>query len=295
MKRTITSIFVTLLLITSCAQDKKDFVVTIKTQYGDMVAILYDETPKHKANFIKLAKEHYFDSLLFHRVIQGFMIQGGDPDSKKAPQGRQLGNGGPGYTIEAEFVPSLFHEKGALSAARQSDGVNPLKASSGSQFYIVQGTVLTPADVANFKYDQMQLMTGLRKMFEDPANKPLLDSLNQLYYAGDMNAYQQRLFALAPRVEKETGLKVMKDIPEARINAYTTVGGAPHLDDQYTVFGKVIKGLDVVDKIAAVPSSSQETGNRPFEDVRIISVTVEEVSKKKITKEYGYQYPVVKK
>lgn len=290
MKRTITALFVTVLLITSCAQDKKDFVVTIKTSYGDMVAILYDETPKHKANFIKLAKEHYFDSLLFHRVIQGFMIQGGDPDSKKVKPGQQLGNGGPGYTVDAEFVPAYFHEKGALAAARQSDQVNPMKASSGSQFYIVQGTVMSQAEVANLKYDQMQLMTGLRKMFENPANKPLLDSLNQLYYAGDMQAYQKRLFDLAPRVEKETGLKVVKDLPEARIKAYTTVGGAPHLDDQYTVFGKVIKGLDVIDKIAAV----QLANERPVEDVRM-TVTVEEMSKKKITKEYGYQFPAAKK
>ncbi len=291
MKRSITTLFILVLLITSCAQDKKDVVVTIKTSYGDMVAILYDETPKHKANFIKLAKEHYFDSLLFHRVIQGFMIQGGDPDSKKAQPGQNLGSGGPGYTVDAEFVPTLFHEKGALSAARMGDNVNPAKASSGSQFYIVQGTVVSPEEINNLKYDQMQLMTGLRQMFENPANKPLLDSLNQLYFSGDMQAYQQRLFALAPRVEKETGLKVIKNISEERIKAYTTVGGAPHLDDQYTVFGKVIKGLDVIDKIAAV---QRDGADRPLEDVRM-TVTVEEMSKKKITKEFGYQYPSTKK
>ncbi|MBL7850829.1 MAG: peptidylprolyl isomerase [Cyclobacteriaceae bacterium] len=291
MKRTITALFVTVLLITSCAQDKKDYVVTIKTSYGDMVAILYDETPKHKENFIKLAKEHYFDSLLFHRVIQGFMIQGGDPNSKKAKPGENLGTGGPGYTVDAEFVPQYFHEKGALSAARMGDQVNPTKASSGSQFYIVQGTVISPSEVNNLRYDQMQLMTGLRKMFEDPANKPLLDSLNQLYFAGDMQAYQARLFALAPRVEKATGLKVTRHIPAAQLNAYTTVGGAPHLDGQYTVFGKVIKGLEVIDKIAAV----QRDGNdRPVEDIRMM-VTVEEMPKKKITKEYGYEYPATKK
>lgn len=292
MKRIITTLFVTV-LITSCAQDKKDYVVTIKTSYGDMVAILYDETPKHKANFVKLAKEHYFDSLLFHRVMQGFMIQGGDPDSKKAKLGARLGNGGPGYTIEAEFVPSLFHEKGALSAARQPDEVNPLKASSGSQFYIVQGTVLSQADLAGLTLDQNQLMTGLRKMFEDPANKPLLDSLNAMYYAGDMQAYQQRLFALAPRVEKATGLTIKKTISQERITAYTTAGGAPHLDDQYTVFGKVIKGLDVINKVAAV-TVDPTNQHRPLENVRM-TVTVEEMSKKKITKEYGYQYPAAKK
>lgn len=292
MKRTITLAFVTLLLITGCAQDnKKDYVVTIKTSYGDMVAILYDETPKHKANFIKLAKEHYFDSLLFHRVMQGFMIQGGDPNSKKAKPGEGLGSGGPGYTVDAEFLPQYYHEKGALSAARQPDQVNPQKASSGSQFYIVQGTVISQTEVQTLKYDQMQLMTGLRKMFENPANKPLLDSLNQLYYSGDMPAYQTRLLALAPRVEKATGLTIIKDLSEEKIKSYTTIGGAPHLDGQYTVFGKVIKGIDVIDKIAAV---SVDPANRPFEDVRM-TVTVEEISRKKITKEYGYQYPVVPK
>lgn len=290
MKKTIATSFILMFLISSCAQDtKKDYVITIKTSYGDMIAILYDETPKHKANFVKLAKEHYFDSLLFHRVMQNFMIQGGDPNSKKAQPGQSLGNGGPGYTVDAEFNPALFHEKGALSAARLSDQVNPQKASSGSQFYIVQGTVMSPADADNLRIDQQQLMTGLRRMFEDPANKPLLDSLNTLYYSGDMPAYQRRLIELAPRVAKATGLTTVKQVSEAKLKAYTTIGGSPHLDDQYTVFGKVIKGLDVIDKIAAVPVN----GERPVEDVRM-TVVVEEVSRKKITKDYGYQFPVKK-
>ena len=288
MKKTITAYFVFILLMSSCAQDsKKDFVVTIKSSYGDMVAILYDETPKHKANFVKLAKEHYFDSLLFHRIIQGFMIQGGDPDSKKAQPSQNLGSGGPGYTVDAEILPNYFHEKGALSAARLGDQANPQKASSGSQFYIVQGTVLSQADVDNLRFDQNQLMTGLRKMFEDPANKPLLDSLNQLYYSGDMPAYQKHLFQLAPRCEKATGLVIIKPVSEEKAKAYTTIGGAPHLDGQYTVFGKVIKGLEVIDKIAAV---QKDGADRPHADIRM-TVSVEEVSRKKITKEYGYVYP----
>ena len=284
MTRTITLLFSLILLSTSCAQDKKDFVVTMKTSYGDMVAILYDETPQHKANFIKLAKEHYFDSTLFHRVIPNFMIQGGDPKSKNAKPGERLGMDGPSYTIPAEFNTNLFHEKGALSAARTE---NPEKASSGSQFYVVQGAVLSPADVENMKYDQVKLMGGLRKMFESPTYKPLLDSLNQLYYSGDMQAYQRRIIELAPRVEKATGTKVSKEFSEEKRKAYTTVGGAPHLDGEYTVFGKVIKGIDVVDKIAAVQRDANE---RPLEDVRIY-ISVEEMSKKKIAKEYGYIYP----
>ena len=146
--------------MSSCAQDS-DYVVTIKTKHGDMVAVLYDETPKHKENFIKLAKEHFFDSTLFHRVIEGFMIQGGDPESKTAVPGQPLGRGGPGYTVDAEFNPKFFHERGALSAARLGDQQNPTKASSGSQFYVVQGTVMTEAELKfdPEKFDKAMAMT----------------------------------------------------------------------------------------------------------------------------------------
>ena len=172
MNKSIAIVFLFVLgLATSCAQ-KKDYVVTIKTQYGDMVAILYDETPKHKENFIKLAKEHYFDSLLFHRVIAGFMIQAGDPDSKKAQPGVPLGMGGPGYTVPAEINPNFFHEKGTLSAARLGDDRNPSKASSGSQFYIVQGTVVPETAINDLRYDQMKLTMGLRQIISKPENKP---------------------------------------------------------------------------------------------------------------------------
>lgn len=279
-------IFAATLLTTGCAQ-KSDYVVTIKTNYGDMVAILYDETPKHKENFIKLAKEKYFDSLLFHRVIPGFMIQGGDPDSKKAQPGQSLGKGGPVYTIEAEFNPKFFHEKGALSAARQGDQINPMKASSGSQFYIVQGTVVKPEDADELRIDQMKLNGAFRQFMTNPANASLIDSLNRIYMTGDMEAYKKSVFALAPRVEKETGIKVYKEVSPEKIKAYTTVGGAPHLDGEYTVFGKVIKGLEIIDKIASL---QRDPSDRPLEDVRM-TVVVEEMPKKKITKLYGYQYP----
>lgn len=280
-------------LISSCAQksSKSDYVVTFKTSYGDMVAILYDETPKHKANFVKLAKEHYFDSLLFHRVIAGFMIQGGDPNSKKAKPGEPLGMGGPGYTVDAEFNPKFFHEKGALSAARLGDGQNPTKASSGSQFYIVQGTIIPESNMEELKIDQMKLNMAFRQFMQNPASKPVIDSLNQVYMTGDMEAYKKKLFALVPRIEKETSTKIMRDVSAEKIKAYTTNGGAPHLDGEYTVFGKVIKGLEVIDKIAAV---QKDGGDRPIEDVRMF-VTVEELSKKKITKLYGYVFPEVKK
>ena len=256
-----------------------------------MVAILYDETPQHKKNFIKLAEEKYFDSLLFHRVIQGFMIQGGDPDSKKAQPGQSLGVGGPGYTIPAEFNPALFHEKGALSAARLGGGQNPTKASSGSQFYIVQGTVVNKADTDNLKIDNEKLNLGFQMIAGNPANKALMDSLMFMYSAGDMQAYQKKILSLVPLIEKQTNLKVTKEVSPEKIEAYTTVGGAPHLDGDYTVFGKVIQGLDVIDKIAAL---TVDGNNRPMDDVRM-TVTVEEMPRKKITKEFGYSYPEVKK
>ena len=287
------SLFVIVLIMATlaigCAQ-KSDYVITIKTSKGDMVAILYDETPKHKANFIKLVKEHYFDSLLFHRVIAGFMIQGGDPDSKKASLGQPLGAGGPGYTVDAEFNPKFFHEKGAFSAARLGDQQNPTKASSGSQFYIVQGTVIPESNMDDLKIDQMKLNDCFRQIMQNPANQPMIDSLNVIYTSGDMEGYKRKIFGLVPRIEKETGIKVTKDVSPEKIKAYTTVGGAPHLDGDYTVFGKVIKGLEVIDIIAAV----QKSGDRPLEDIRMF-VTVEEMSRKKITKEYGYIYPEVKK
>jgi peptidyl-prolyl cis-trans isomerase B (cyclophilin B) len=269
--------------MTGCTQ-KKDYVVTIKTKFGDMVAILYDETPKHKANFIKLAKEHYYDGLLFHRVIEGFMIQGGDPESKNAKPGQRLGNGGPGYTIEAEFNPKFFHEKGALSAARLNDQMNPTKASSGSQFYIVQGKKMNAAEM---KIDQQKFSTGLQQFFQKPENKPYYDSIAKLYQSGDPKAYESYIISLKPVVESQLGISVDKQVDPKMVEAYSTVGGTPNLDGQYTVFGKVIKGLEVIDKIAALPRDQSE---RPVEDVTM-TVTVEELSKSKIKKLYGYTYP----
>ena len=281
-KYTLISI-VCIYCLTSCAQNK-DHVVTFKTEYGDMVAILYDETPKHKENFIQLAEDHFFDSTLFHRVIKGFMIQGGDPDSKKAAPGQRLGNGGPGYTIEAEFNPKFYHVRGALSAARLGDDINPSKASSGSQFYIVQGTVFTEEQL---KVDGNKLGRGLQQLLAKPENQPLYDTLARLYQSGNMEAYQEKVISLKDQIEAELGSSVEKEVPEKILKAYTTEGGAPHLDGQYTVFGQVIKGLEVVDKIAEVQTGPAD---RPVQDIRM-TVTVEEMSKKKIEKLYGYRYP----
>lgn len=284
MQRFILVVFATVVfLMTGCAQ-KTDHVITIKTRFGDMIAILYDETPKHKENFIKLAKEHYYDSLLFHRVIEGFMIQGGDPDSRKAAPNQRLGNGGPGYTIPAEFNSKLFHEKGALSAARLGDAMNPEKASSGSQFYIVQGTTHTEEQL---KVDHQKFNMALQQFFQKPENQAYRDSINTFVQRRDEKGFQAYLNNLRPVVQEQLGISVDKEIAPEVLKAYTTVGGTPQLDGQYTVFGKVISGLEVIDKIA---TASRDMYDRPVEDIRM-TVTVEEMPRRKIEKAYGYIYP----
>jgi peptidyl-prolyl cis-trans isomerase B (cyclophilin B) len=288
MKRSVCLTFLSVcLLITSCAQEKKDYVVTIKTNFGDMVAILYNETPKHKENFIKLAKEHYFDSLLFHRVIDGFMIQGGDPNSRNAKPGQVLGQGGPGYTVPAEINPKYFHEKGSLSAARLGDAQNPSKASSGSQFYIVQGTKVQEEQL---KIDPEKFNQAMMQFMQNPANKSRYDSLVAFVQAQNKEGYEAYLMKLKPVVEAETGIKSDKEIEPEKLKTYTTIGGTPQLDGGYTVFGKVIKGLDVIDKIAAL---AKDHGDRPVQDVRM-TVTAEELPVTKIEQLYGYKFPAAK-
>jgi cyclophilin family peptidyl-prolyl cis-trans isomerase len=193
---------------------KKD--VEIITEKGIIIVRLSDSTPLHRNNFLKLIKQGYYDSLMFHRVIKNFMIQSGDPDSKLAKPGQELGNGGPPYTIPAEFRAGLFHHKGVIAAAREGDDVNPQEASSGSQFYIVQG-----------------------KIFTDPG----LDSV-------------------------ETR-RLHRKIPPYQRAIYKTKGGSPHLDQHYTIFGEVIKGLNVLDSIAIVKT---DTNDRPLRDLRIIKI-----------------------
>jgi peptidyl-prolyl cis-trans isomerase B (cyclophilin B) len=207
--------------------------VLVQTTMGDIVIRLSDSTPLHRDNFLKLVKVGYYDSVLFHRVIKDFMVQAGDPNSKRAAASQPLGNGGPGYTVPAEFRTTLFHKKGVLSAARTGDNVNPSKASSGSQFYIVQGKTFREGEL-----DSLEIMRLNRK------------------------------------------------IPAAQREVYKTIGGTPHLDQGYTVFGEVIKGLDVIDKIAATETiknpnrDPQIAGDRPVEDVRIIKMKLVKRKKK---------------
>lgn len=257
-----------------------DFLVTITTDLGVMRAVLHDQTPKHKENFVKLAKEGFFDSLLFHRVIPQFMIQGGDPVSKNAGPDQNLGMGGPGYTVDAEILPEFFHKKGALSAARRGQG-NPDKKSSGSQFYIVQGFIQPYDQVVLNNVEAGKCLTKLRNDFPED---PLLIELNDAFQAGGQKGYFDKVLELKDKLTEKTGIDISS--PQERIDAYTSVGGYPSLDGQYTVFGQVIDGLDVLDRIAAVQT---KPGDRPVEDVRMF-ITVEEVPRAQIASEYGHTY-----
>jgi cyclophilin family peptidyl-prolyl cis-trans isomerase len=237
-------------------------IVLIKTDKGDITVRLYDETPKHRDNFLKLAKDGFYDGLIFHRVIKDFMIQGGDPNSKNAEPGQQLGNGGPGYTIDAEFNPKFFHKKGALSAARQGDNVNPEKKSSGSQFYIVQGEVIPEEKLAEAEKKMMHKKAEsiFRKLYSEKG-----DSVRSLQQQGK----QEEFTFLIERLQKNAFAEAEKNstpfTPEQK-EAYSTIGGTPHLDGGYTVFGEVIEGLNVIDSIATVKTAA---ANRPVEDIKM--------------------------
>ena len=243
--------------------------VRIKTSLGDIVVRLYDETPKHRDNFVKLAKEGYFDGTLFHRVIRDFMIQGGDPDSKGAPAGKNLGTGGPDYTIPAEFVfPKLYHKRGALSAARTGDEVNPNRESSGSQFYIVWGKTYKPAELKQMERQlaMQQEQAVFNQLVAD--NKAKIMELRRNRDRAGLQELQDDLIASTKAICAEKGLPKFTD---EQVESYTTVGGTPFLDNQYTVFGEVEEGLEIVGKIQEV-----ETGrnDRPKDDVVMLSVEV---------------------
>lgn len=236
---------------------------------GDIVVRLYDETPKHRDNFVKLAKEGYFDGTLFHRVIRDFMIQGGDPDSKGAPAGKNLGTGGPDYTIPAEFVfPKLYHKRGALSAARTGDEVNPNRESSGSQFYIVWGKTYKPAELKQMERQlaMQQEQAVFNQLVAD--NKAKIMELRRNRDRAGLQELQDDLIASTKAICAEKGLPKFTD---EHVESYTTVGGTPFLDNQYTVFGEVEEGLEIVGKIQEV-----ETGrnDRPKDDVVMLSVEV---------------------
>ena len=248
---------------------EKETVLKIETSMGDIKVKLYNETPKHRDNFIKLAKDGTYNGTLFHRVIKDFMVRAGDPESKNAPKGRMLGSGDVGYTVPAEFVyPKYFHKKGALSAARQGDEVNPKKESSGCQFYIVTGKVFNDSTLLNM--EQQKNQNKVTEAFNALAQKHMKE-IYKMRKANDQDglyALQDTLFIQA---EAEAAKQPDFHFTPEQIKAYTTVGGTPHLDGEYTVFGEVVEGMDIVDKIQQVKT---DRSDRPEEDVKIINVSV---------------------
>ena len=244
--------------------------VMILTNYGVIKIRLYNETPKHRDNFIKLVKEHYYDSLLFHRVIQNFMIQGGDPDSKRALPDAELGNGGPDYTIPAEFNPKLFHKKGVIAAARDGDLDNPTQASSGSQFYIVQGRVFTDS-LLKMQARRITKMKLFNEIINRQENKSLLEQYKRFAKANIPDSVKYINDIIDKQLNIELPAYPVYTFSPEQIKAYTTVGGTPHLDGSYTVFGEVYDGFEVIDDIAKEPTGKN---NRPIKDIRIISISI---------------------
>jgi peptidylprolyl isomerase len=272
MKKTFVKLFliasIMSIAVISCKKAHNDAEpeFKIETNYGDIVVKLYEDTPLHRDNFIKLAADGTYDGVLFHRVINGFMIQAGDPESKNAPKDANLGNGDVGYTIPAEFVyPKHFHKKGALAAARQGDQVNPAKASSGCQFYIVEGQVYHDVSTIEEGIKQKAMMQLFSKKVSERQ-----DEIMAIQQASDMEKLEELQNELIAEVEKEIEESgVSYTLTDEQREAYTTIGGTPHLDGDYTVFGEVIEGLDVVDKISEVATNQMD---RPVEDVKIIKV-----------------------
>lgn len=250
--------------------NEKETKVVFETTLGNIVVKLYNETPKHRDNFLKVVNDSVYNGVLFHRVIKDFMIQTGDPSSKTAEAGQQLGSGDLGYTVEAEFVyPQYFHKKGALAAARTGDAVNPERRSSASQFYIVTGKSYSPQQV-----EMMEQRMGDQKK-EDIFSglvRERVDSIRNMQAAGDSLGLEELQNELIALTETEYAKNPLKFTP-AQVEAYTTVGGTPHLDGQYTVFGEVVEGMDVVDKIQ---QAATDPADRPVDDIKIISAKVVE-------------------
>ena len=272
MLKTFVLASITMMMCTTLSAQKKESspaapgerMVLISTDYGDMKVKLYNETPKSRDNFIKLVQEGFYDSLLFHRVIKTFMIQGGDPQSKNAAPGVMLGGGDIGYTIPAEFNDSLFHKKGALCAARTE---NPEKAGSGCQFYIAQGKTYTDAELDQFEQsinNGTRMQGAFQQIINDPANAALKETFVRMQQTNQRDSLNTLIqTTIQPMINAK--VKPFK-YTAAQREIYKTVGGIPALDQGYTVFGEVVEGFDVIDKIAAVPTA---TGDRPVTDVRM--------------------------
>ncbi len=278
-----------IIALTACSGNS-DTLVIMSTPYGEMKAVLYDDTPKHKANFLKLARKGKFDSVIFHRVIENFMIQTGDLSTGTWGEAAD-------YQIEAEFLPEKYmHEKGALAAARQPDSRNLEKKSSGSQFYIVQGEKYDDAGLqARGEYREFLKLNGyferlmrvdryieLKEKYNYYVIKSQEDSTYDFNVALKNLVYNSKEF-----IEKEFGPQVDPGFNDFQKERYATVGGTPHLDGEYTVFGRVVEGLEVIDKIAAQKTNYRD---KPEQDIRM-HVRLEKVKRAVLTEKYGIKYP----
>jgi cyclophilin family peptidyl-prolyl cis-trans isomerase len=259
-----------LILSDSCAVQKNTgTLVRLKTTFGDITLKLYPETTKHHDNFVKLVKEGFYNGVLFHRVIAGFMIQAGDPDSKKANEGTSLGSGDVGYTIPAEFIyPGYYHKRGALCAARQGDESNSLKASSGCQFYVVVGKIFSDSSLDSIENSKKQKLEA--KLFQDIVQSKQ-DEVNK--YRKERN--QSKLDALRDSILAIVHVGMEKKhtykFTAQQRNDYKTIGGTPHLDGNYTVFGEVTQGLDIVEKISL---ANTDHNDRPVVDIKVIKAEI---------------------
>lgn len=260
---------------------KKDDLVIIHTPFGDMTVLLYEETPLHKANFLRLAKSGAYDSTIWHRVIEDFMIQGGDVTRKQGSAEVDLDN------IPAEIDRGFYHTKGALAAARTGDNVNPERKSSSCQFYIVQGNEVKRRDL---EVDPANMQRGISQLLNNADYDTIRQKFQSLYQQGKSEEANDFAFSLVDLCEEKFDIKIRKDIPEEALSAYEELGGSPHLDGAYTVYGRVVEGLEVIDKVAAVDVN----GSKPVEDI-YISMEVVNLKTKEITKRYGYVYPPVEK
>ena len=274
-----------LLLSLSCASGPTNYVITFylsqgEEALGEIKLILYDSTPIHRENFISLVRAGAYDGTTFHRVIQNFMIQGGDvPKVNTEFNADSTKKYSPDSTLQAEFNPNYFHKRGALAAARLGDGQNPERRSSAYQFYIVQGKVYE--DSTELTLNLGLLREGIQRLYQDSTTiAQHLDSLRQI----DYDTYIAGIYALIPTIEQAYGLDLSIELPEERLKAYTSIGGTPHLDDQYTVFGEVVEGLALVDSVAATPTDNSD---KPIEPVTVTRAVLEEISIAEFQKLYG--------
>lgn len=255
------------IFISSCSfsQNKATLegpMVRIKTRFGNMKVVLYNETPQHRDNFMKLTKEKVFDSLIFHRVIKGFMVQGGDPNSKRATKDQVLGDGDLNYTVPAEIVPGIIHKKGVIAAARNGDEENPERRSSATQFYLAQGLVYKLDDIPAIE-QKMNIRAAEALFLKMKSDK--IDTLMLFQMAKNKEGYDKLIEKIRNQAERECDKNPVR-LTKQQIETYTTLGGIPHLDGAYTVFGEVIDGMAVIDSIAAQRTGAQD---RPLENIRM--------------------------